>query len=117
MGDRPDQLDLARADAYGRSFGDVYDRWYDQVTDAEATAEFVAARHPDPTLPVLKACLEECKTADPPDPQVTERLRNMLDLFRTMDDWYQEIMGLPSSQLRRLVGMRQKVRKVLRFGA
>lgn len=54
MGDRPDQLDLARADAYGRSFGDVYDRWYDQVTDAEATADFVAARHPDPTRPVLE---------------------------------------------------------------
>lgn len=39
-------LDLERGDAYGRSFGDVYDRWYDGVTDAEATADFVTARHP-----------------------------------------------------------------------
>ena len=38
-------LDLERGDAYGRSFGDVYDRWYDGVTDAEATADFVVARH------------------------------------------------------------------------
>ena len=41
----------------------------------------------------------------------------MLDLFRTMDDWHKDIMSLPSSQLKRLVGMRQKVRKLLRFGA
>ena len=41
----PDWLDLDRSDAYGRSFADVYDRWYDGVTDAEATADFVAARH------------------------------------------------------------------------
>jgi hypothetical protein len=74
-------------------------------------------REIDPTLPVLEACLEECQTAKPPDPQVTERLHNMLDLFRTMHDWHGEIMRLPSSQLKRLVGMRQKVRKLLRFGA
>jgi DNA-binding transcriptional regulator GbsR (MarR family) len=74
-------------------------------------------REIDPTLPVLEACLGECESADPPDPQVTERLRNMLDLFRTMNDWHREIMSLPSSQLKRLVGMRQKVRKLLRFGA
>ncbi len=74
-------------------------------------------REIDPTLPVLEACLDECESADPPDPQVTERLRNMLDLFRTMNDWHRDIMSLPSSQLKRVVGMRQKVRKLLRFGA
>jgi len=71
-------------------------------------------REIDPTLPVLEACLEECESADP---QVAERLSNMLDLFRTMDEWHKDIMSLPSSQLKRLVGMRQKVRKLLRFGA
>jgi len=42
----PGHLDLERGDAYGRSFGDVYDHWYDGVTDAAATADFIAARHP-----------------------------------------------------------------------
>ena len=46
MDEPPGHLDLERGDAYGRSFGDVYDRWYHGVTDAEATADFVAARHP-----------------------------------------------------------------------
>ena len=74
-------------------------------------------REIDPTLPVLEACLDECESADPPDPEVAERLRNMLELFRTMNNWYRDIMSLPSSQLKRLVGMQQKVRKLLRFGA
>lgn len=37
-------VDLHRADAYGLSFADVYDNWYRDVTDAEATARFVAER-------------------------------------------------------------------------
>ena len=32
--------------AYGDAFADVYDHWYHDVTDAEATARFVAARCP-----------------------------------------------------------------------
>jgi SAM-dependent methyltransferase len=48
----PERIDLARADAYGRSFAEVYDRWYDGVSDAVATADFVAARCTD--RPVLE---------------------------------------------------------------
>ncbi len=29
---------------YGDSFADVYDQWYGQITDAEATADFVSSR-------------------------------------------------------------------------
>ncbi|MEM7325760.1 MAG: class I SAM-dependent methyltransferase [Actinomycetota bacterium] len=52
MVDRPetDLLDLTSADAYGRSFADVYDRWYHDVSDASATAAFVAARCDGPVL-------------------------------------------------------------------
>lgn len=45
-----DHLDLHRADAYGRSFADVYDRWYHDVSDAVATARFVADRCPARTV-------------------------------------------------------------------
>ncbi|MGI9596135.1 MAG: class I SAM-dependent methyltransferase [Acidimicrobiales bacterium] len=45
-------LDLGRADAYGQSFSDVYDGWYDGVSDAAATARFIARRCP--TGPVLE---------------------------------------------------------------
>ncbi len=74
-------------------------------------------REIDPTLPVLEACLAECEKQKPVDPQVRERLRNMLGLFQTMDTWFRDILGLSSKELKRLVGMRQKVRKLLRFRA
>lgn len=50
QGPQPGHLDLTRADAYGRSFSDVYDHWYQDVSDAEATATFVAARCDGPVL-------------------------------------------------------------------
>lgn len=74
-------------------------------------------REIDPTLPVLEACLDECEQSRPADAQVKERLRNMLGLFHTIDAWYGDIMSLPSAELKRLVGMRDRVRKLLRFGA
>jgi SAM-dependent methyltransferase len=39
--------------AYGDAFADVYDRWYADITDAEATAAFVAKRCVD-GLPLLE---------------------------------------------------------------
>ncbi len=74
-------------------------------------------REIDPTLRVLEACLEECETSKPVDSEVSERLRNMLGLFTTIDGWFREVMSLSSAELKRLVGMRRKVRKILRFGA
>jgi SAM-dependent methyltransferase len=44
--DREGSLDLRSPSAYGQSFEAVYDTWYAEVTDAEQTAAFVAARHP-----------------------------------------------------------------------
>ncbi len=35
---------------YGASFADVYDRWYDGITDSAATARFMAARCSTPTV-------------------------------------------------------------------
>lgn len=40
----PDEDAIEAAQTYGRSFADVYDDWYGEVTDAEATARFVADR-------------------------------------------------------------------------
>lgn len=72
-------------------------------------------REIDPTVSVLEACLEEHEATEPVDRQVGERLRNMLGLFQTIDAWSRDVMSLPGAELKRLVGMRQKVRKLLRF--
>ncbi len=74
-----ERLDLERGDAYGRSFGDVYDRWYDGVTDAEATADFVAARHPGG--PVLELGVGTGRLARP----LTERGLTVVGLDASAD--------------------------------
>ncbi len=56
-------LDLSRPDAYGRSFADVYDRWYTGVSDAEATARFVDDR--SPTGPILEIGVGSGRLAAP----------------------------------------------------
>ncbi|MEM7273216.1 MAG: class I SAM-dependent methyltransferase [Actinomycetota bacterium] len=56
-------VDLDRADAYGLAFADVYDRWYDGVTDATATAAFVAERAV--TGPVLELGVGSGRLARP----------------------------------------------------
>lgn len=62
-GSGQEQLDLSRPDAYGRSFADVYDRWYTGVSDAEATARFVDDRAPDG--PVLEIGVGSGRLATP----------------------------------------------------
>ena len=37
----PEPIDDFGPDRYGESFADVYDEWYNDVSDAEATATFL----------------------------------------------------------------------------
>ena len=74
-------------------------------------------REIDPTLRVLESCLNEVEGSRSRDPQVRDRLRNMLSLFQTMDSWYRQVSSLPTSELKRLVGMQRQVRKLLRLRA
>lgn len=69
-------------------------------------------REVDPTLQVLEECLAE---AGGSDPEVRERLIQLQKLFSTLDSWYQEIMGLSSKELQRLVSMGRAAHKLLRF--
>lgn len=50
-------------ETYGDSFSDVYDQWYENVTDADATAQFVARR--TERGPVLEAGVGTGRLANP----------------------------------------------------
>ncbi len=50
-------------ETYGESFADVYDQWYGQITDAEATADFLANRHR--SGPVLEVGVGTGRLAQP----------------------------------------------------
>ena len=56
---------LGRPSQYGDSFADVYDQWYGSVTDADATAQFVADRCHSPNSTVLELGLGTGRLAIP----------------------------------------------------
>lgn len=85
-------LDLGWAGAYGSVFAEVYDRWYGQVTDAEATARFVDSVAP--SGPVLELGVGTGRLAGP----LTDRGRTVVGL-----DSSAEMLDLcPSSAALRL---------------
>jgi DNA-binding transcriptional regulator GbsR (MarR family) len=74
-------------------------------------------REVDPTLQLLRNCLEELKREGAPDPYVRERLEEMTEFFEAGTGAYEELKQLPPSALRSLLKMRGKIRKLLRPGA
>ena len=74
-------------------------------------------REVDPTLQLLRNCLEELKREGNADAYVRERLEEMTEFFETGMSAYEEVKQLPPSALRGLLRMRGKLRKLLRPGA
>jgi DNA-binding transcriptional regulator GbsR (MarR family) len=74
-------------------------------------------REIDPTLQLLRSCLEEMKREGNPDAYVRERLEQMTEFFETGMSAYEEVKQLPPAALRGLLRMRGKLRKLLRPGA
>ena len=74
-------------------------------------------REVDPTLQLLRNCLEELKREDSPDVYVKERLEAMTEFFETGTGAYEEVRQLSPAALRSLLKMRGKIRKLLRPGA
>ncbi len=74
-------------------------------------------REVDPTLQLLRGCLEELKRESNPDQYVRERLEAMTEFFETATGAYEEVRQLPPSTLRGVLKMRSKLRKLLRPGA
>ena len=47
------------------------------------------------------------------DPLALKRLREMLDFIETLNRWYQQMIGVPKSQLVALIKLGAKVTKLL----
>ncbi len=67
-------------------------------------------REIEPTLAVLETCVEEC---DSDDAHTRGRLRDLLAFFRSLETWYQQLMSLAPSQMKRIARMGAKVRRLL----
>ena len=73
-------------------------------------------REIDPTLTILKGCIDELAKGGPAEAHTRQCLQEMLDFFETMTSLYQEVHRLPPGAMRRMIRLRGKMRKLLGMG-
>ncbi|MFN0129174.1 MAG: GbsR/MarR family transcriptional regulator [Verrucomicrobiales bacterium] len=74
-------------------------------------------REMDPTIRVLRECVEEAARAESADPVTAERLAAMKDFFEVAADGYRHFSQLPPKSVRRLAKMADTIASlVLRGG-
>jgi DNA-binding transcriptional regulator GbsR (MarR family) len=69
-------------------------------------------REIDPTIELLRRCIAEAGGSD--DGYTRDRLREMYEFFKGLDDVYTDIRGLPGPVLRRLLKAGGGIRKLVR---
>lgn len=70
-------------------------------------------REIDPTLALLRECVDEAGRSGKEDAVTRERLAELLSFFETMTTWYSQIRSLPQGAVIKFVKMGSKVRKLL----
>jgi DNA-binding transcriptional regulator GbsR (MarR family) len=72
-------------------------------------------RELDPTLTVLRACVEEIERdkSSKIDSYTKRRIMEMVDFFETIDAAYEQVRRMPTSSLRRLLKLGDKVLRAL----
>jgi len=97
MGDRRDHFD---------SMKDVWEMF-------QVILEQRKRREIDPTLDLLRECVEEAGAGGHLDAHTRSRLVEMKEFFETMTGCYQEFRSIPAGALKGFVGLKGKIRKLL----
>ena len=66
-------------------------------------------REIDPTLSMLRDCVELASTDKETDPQITERIGHMLTFMETLATWYEDVRHLPKPTLIALMKLGSRV--------
>ena len=70
-------------------------------------------REIDPTVELLRACVDEAERSGSKDKYTHQRLTEMKDFFETASSWYSQLASLPTSGLVKLVKMGERIRKLV----
>jgi len=98
LGDRRDHFD---------STDDVYEM-FRRILDERKRREI------DPTLELLRGCADELKGGGAKSAYARERIGELREFFENASGAYEEMRRLPAGALRGLVGLRGKLRSLLR---
>lgn len=71
-------------------------------------------RELNPTLAMLKSCAAEVDKEQQTDPITKERIHNMLEFVDLTSRWYDEISGVPTSTLTKLMAMGKRITKLVK---
>jgi len=71
-------------------------------------------RELNPTLTMLRQCAEEVDQEPETDPVTKERIRNMLQFVSTTSEWYEEIQGVPTPTLQKLMKLGAGITRFLK---
>lgn len=102
---RPVQFMGDRRDHY-ESLKDVWEM-FQVIMDERKKREI------DPTLALLRQCVEEAEEGNGEQEYLRVRLKELLAFFEQMSGWYAQIRTMPTAAVRRFVKMGHKVHKLL----
>ena len=71
-------------------------------------------RELNPTLAMLKSCASEVDSEKETDPITKERIHNMLEFVDSTSRWYEEISGVPTTTLTKLMAMGKRITKLVK---
>jgi DNA-binding transcriptional regulator GbsR (MarR family) len=74
-------------------------------------------REIDPTLAVLRTCIDEAAKDKETDEYAEQRLRDLAEFFETTTAWYSQIRQWPTNALTKFVKLGDKVRKLIGVGS
>lgn len=70
-------------------------------------------REVDPTLVLLRECVEEARAGGTSDAATRERIAKMLEFFETAEASYRQMSGLPLAGLRKVMALGRGIRRLV----
>lgn len=71
-------------------------------------------RELNPTLAMLRDCAADVDAEDDTDPVTKQRIKNMLDFFESTNTWYEQISGISTSTLTKLMALGTRITKLIK---
>jgi DNA-binding transcriptional regulator GbsR (MarR family) len=92
---------------------DHFESMHDVWEMFRVIAEERKRREIDPTLKLLKECVDEIEQSRISDPTTKERLTDLLKFCETMTGWYSQVRQIPTSALLKAVKLGDKAFRVM----